>query len=371
MCGVAVKILPIGLLLTNELEISPAGGRAMLCKLNHDALVNIYGDRLKVLELSKHPIHGIKSFVNAFAGYIDGVNADTIATTLRFIHANNVNKVFVDGSNLGELVKVVKQSLPQIEVTTFFHNVEARFFWGAFRQSKTLRALAVLTVNYLTERKSVRFSDKLICLSARDSLLLFKLYGRPATHLSPIALHDKLPTGFASTLGETGEKFALFVGGDFYANRAGITWFVKYVAPRINIKTCIVGRGFDDLKDVLEMGGGVEVIGAVDSLADWYRKAHFVIAPIFDGSGMKTKVAEALMFGKRIIGTPEAFSGYKDNTTKLGTLCATAEEFVEAINSATTEVLQVFDPELRELYVVDYSFPAARTRLATILAAEK
>ena len=38
--------------------------------------------------------------------------------------------------------------------------------------------------------------------------------------------------------------------------------------------------------------------------------AALVIAPIFDGSGMKTKVAEALMHGKHVVGTPEAFSGY-------------------------------------------------------------
>jgi hypothetical protein len=50
--------------------------------------------------------------------------------------------------------------------------------------------------------------------------------------------------------------------------------------PRINIKICIVGKGFERYKKELELGGKVEVIGAVDSLAEWYLKAHFVIAPI-------------------------------------------------------------------------------------------
>jgi glycosyltransferase involved in cell wall biosynthesis len=371
MGSLVVKTLPFGLLLTNQLEPSPSGGRALLCKLNHDVLVKTYGDRLQVLELSKHPISGIKSIVKTFFGNIDGVNDDSIAASLGLIISKDIGKVFVDGSNLGGLVKAVKQNLPHVEVITFFHNVEARFFWGAFRQDMALRSLAVLIVNYLTEKKSVRFSDKLICLSSRDSSLLHKLYGRPATHLSPIALHDKLPKGMPSTLGETRPKYTLFVGGDFYANRAGITWFVKNVVPRINIKTCIVGKGLEDLKNVLEVEGRVEVIGAVDCLADWYQKAHFVIAPIFDGSGMKTKVAEALMFGKRIIGTAEAFSGYEDIATKVGVVCSTADEFVSAIQSATNEVLQMFDPELRKIYEDDYSFIAASSRLSEILAADK
>jgi len=36
-----------------------------------------------------------------------------------------------------------------------------------------------------------------------------------------------------------------------------------------------------------------------------------VILPIISGSGMKTKTAEALMYGKSIIGIKEAFEGYK------------------------------------------------------------
>ena len=166
------------------------------------------------------------------------------------------------------------------------------------------------------------------------------------------------------------EKFVLFVGGGFYANRAGITWFVKHVVPHISIKTYIVGRGLEDLKDVLDLDGKVEVVGAVDSLSHWYRDAHFVIAPIFDGSGMKTKVAEALMYGKKVIGTPEAFSGYEDVVKRAGWQCVTVDEFVAAIDCAQDLPLASFDTELHALYQEKYSFLAARERLALILSDE-
>jgi glycosyltransferase involved in cell wall biosynthesis len=199
--------------------------------------------------------------------------------------------------------------------------------------------------------------------------LLRKVYGRSATHVSSMALQDKMPADFAQCAKPPAEKFALFVGGVFYANRAGIAWFVEHVVPRMHIKTCIVGRGFEGLRQELERDGKVEVVGAVDHLADWYRDAHFVIAPIFDGSGMKTKVAEALMYGKKIIGTPEAFSGYEGIADRAGRVCATADEFVEAIELADAMVTAPFDPELRALYQETYSFPAARARLAEILNA--
>ena len=355
------------MLLTNKLYDSPSGGRELLCKLNHDALQEIYGERFVLFELPRRPLQGIRSVLSAFKGHIDGLDESTIASAIQIIQRENVGKVFVDGSNLGGSVKAIKARLPQVEISTFFHNVEARFFWGSLRKKKSLRAMAVLIVNYLAEKKAVRHSDKIICLSQRDSRLLCKVYGRSATHVSPMALHDKMPADFAQCVKRPSEKFALFVGGVFYANRAGIAWFVKHVAPLIHIKTCIVGRGFEGLRHELERDGKVEVVGVVDNLADWYRDAHFVIAPIFDGSGMKTKVAEALMYGKKIIGTPEAFSGYEGIAERAGWVCTTPAEFETAIFQALNEVTQSFYPHLRALYLENYSFSAAVSRLAAIL----
>jgi len=362
------SVKPKVLLLTKQLDMSPTGGRELLCKLNFDALSKIYGERLVLFELPRRPLQGIRSVLSAFKGHIDGLDESTIDRVLQIIQRENVGKVFVDGSNLGGFVKVVKARLPQVEVSTFFHNVEARFFWGSLREKKSLRAMAVLMVNYLTERKSVRRSDKIICLSERDSRLLRKVYGRSATHVSSMALQDKMPADFAQCAKPPAEKFALFVGGVFYANRAGIAWFVEHVVPRMHIKTCIVGRGFEGLRQELERDGKVEVVGAVDHLADWYRDAHFVIAPIFDGSGMKTKVAEALMYGKNVVGTPEAFSGYEDIAKKAGWVCTTADDFVAAIFRAQGLVTQSFDPDLRAIYEEKYSFEAAKSRLANILS---
>jgi len=355
------------MLLTPKLQASFSGGRELLCKLNHDALKEIYGDRLVVFELQRQQLKGLKPIVNAIRGHIDGLNEAVIGKALQTIRSENISKLFVDVSNLGGFVAVAKKRFPKLEISTFFHNVEARFFLGSLKQARSLRALAVLIVNYVAERKSARYSDKIICLSERDSGLLQATYGRGATHVAPMAMQDKVPTGFAQRSSDSSEKFALFVGGSFYANRAGISWFAANVAPRVDIKTYVVGRGLDDLKPQLEIEGKVVVVGAVDSLAEWYANAHFVIAPIFDGSGMKTKVAEALMFGKKIIGTPEAFSGYNEVVDRAGWVCATSDDFVAAFWQAESEITRSYDPALRTSYEDNYSYPAARSRLAEIL----
>jgi hypothetical protein len=364
-----LKKSPRILLLTSKLELSPTGGREMLCKLNYDVLANIYGEELFVLEIKKHSNHAAKTSINTvIKGYIDGVNANVVNKLLHIIDINNISKIFVDGSNFGEIVKQVKLKYPTIKIYTFFHNVEFRFFLGSLKERKSLRALAVCLANYLVEKKAVRYSDKIICLSERDSKLLKIIYGRNATHKSAMALEDKLPSSILSLLRPPRQKYALFVGGDFYANRVGISWLVKNVAPRIHFKVYVVGKGLERYKQELELFGNVEVIGAVDSLAEWYLNAHFVIAPIFDGSGMKTKVAEALMYGKRVIGTPEAFSGYEDIANQVGEVCLTADDFVAAIDAADEIDIPLFDQALRKIYLDKYSFMAAMTRMTNILS---
>jgi glycosyltransferase involved in cell wall biosynthesis len=354
------------LLLTNRLETKPSGGREMLCKLNHEVLLKIFDNQLILFELTRlGPIKFYEIF-DAIRGNIDGLNQEKFEQVCQLIQREHVRKVFVDGSNLGGFVAKLKSTLPEVEIITFFHNVEARFFWGALKVSKTLRSLAVLIVNYLAEKKATRLSDKRICLSERDSRLLKSIYGSGATHISPIALEDKFENCYLKTQNSEDEPYALFVGGNFYANREGISWFVKNVAVFVNIKVCVVGKGMEDMRADLEIIGRVEVIGPVDNLAEWYRRAHFVIAPIFDGSGMKTKVAEALMYGKKVVGTPEAFSGY-ESAIGAGWECRSADEFIAAMNAASMEINSSFDLHLREIYLQNYSFEAAKKRLKMII----
>jgi hypothetical protein len=354
-------------LITKELAIKPNGGRELLCMLNHDTLHALLGESLSVFQLHDEGLRGFRAYINAFRGHIDGLNKASVEATLKKVHEARITQVFVDGSNLGGFVAVLKQRMPEVEIITFFHNVEARFFWGSLRLQKSLHALGVLIANYLAERKAVKYSDKIVCLSERDSRMLKRLYGRGATHIAPMVLEDKCPPEFLQSEVQAPERFALFVGGTFYANRQGIAWFVREVVPHIDIPLFIVGRGFEALRAELEIPGKVTVVGAVDSLADWYHRAQFVVAPIFDGSGMKTKVAEALMYGKKVIGTPEAFSGYDDVAAKAGWVCETVDEFVTAIALASSEIKQSFDPALRKIYEQHYSMAAGRERLRQVL----
>lgn len=356
------------LFITNNISPTSVGGREQLSRLLRDALSEVYGARFSSIELSKSRFGETSPFRERITGYIDGASPASISRITEIVRSQEVSHVVLNGSNLGRIAQAVRAKAPSVRISTFLHNCETRFFFGSLRQSPSLRALGVLVANLQAERMAVRHSDSLICLNQRDGEQLRRTYGRLCTHILPMALKDLLPKDVGSACQVLSGDYALFVGGTFYANRQGIDWFVEHVAAKSPLKTVVVGKGFEAWKRLLERNGNVEVVGSVDSLVPWYLGAQVVIAPIFDGSGMKTKVAEALMFGKRVVGTPEAFVGYEAIVGRAGIVCESPAEFLAALAFEATRPFIAIDPELRAAYEERYSFEAARDQLAGILA---
>ena len=354
------------LYVTPPLHAPGRGGREMLANLHWQCLLDLLGKHAAMHVLNPAPISGLVSTIAGLHGEIDGATMAAGQALIERLEREGIARLFLNGSNLGHLAKMVKQALPMVEVLTFFHNVETRFFLGALRQRPTPRALAILAANRAAERKAVRFSNRLIMLNARDAADVRRLHGRAGTDLLPMALGEPR----AAIAGPPPEEsdYLLFVGGGFYANKAGIRWFVREVMPNISLSLCIVGRGLEPLRAEYDGNPRVRVIGAVDDLVPWYRHAIAVIAPIFDGSGMKTKVAEALMHGKAIVGTREAFEGYEEASGVLGPWCEDRDGFIRALHAIEATPPLPFDPARRALYDSRYSADAARRRLASILA---
>jgi len=348
--------------ITPRMTGGPSGGREPLSRLHFECLRDLLGDRLVLHELERPKSTRGLAALHALRGRIDGITAATEKAIAARIGTEAIDRVYLDGSNLGRLALTIKRAHPNVEILTFFHNVEARFFAGALRQRPGVRALAVLVANWQAERLAVRSSDRLIALNQRDSDGLASRYGRGATEIVPMALEDRAST-HSELLAAAG--YVLFVGADFYANRAGIIWFAKEVAPHLDKETWIVGKGMEALRPAVEHVANIRVVGSVDTLHQYYAGAHVVIAPIFDGSGMKTKVAEALMFGKHVAGTAEAFSGYEAISDLAGWICNSRDEFIAVLNGLGP--LPGFDPALRAIYERDYSRAALTRRLSAII----
>ena len=340
------------------------GGREQLSSMLLDSLGVATNGKLQIFNLPPRirPV----SIADSLVGRVDGITAGVEKDLLYCVTQHSPDCVFIDGSNLGRLAQIMKNKRVNIPILTFYHNVEARFFFDAFRAHPSLHALGVLIANTIAERYATLCSNRRVMLNTRDTLMLGKIYGRLGTDILPMALRDQFKPTVVDIVRPHQKSYALFVGGAFYANVEGMAWYARKIAPFAPIETVVLGRGMEVHKSRLEKWGNVHVVGGVDDLVAWYRHATVVVAPILSGSGMKTKTAEALMHGKPVIGTPEAFVGYCTDGENNLYSCKEPKHFLQALQNAHKKS-SGFYPSLRTNYEKNHSAKAMQSRLVEIV----
>lgn len=160
-----------------------------------------------------------------------------------------------------------------------------------------------------SETNAIMYSDDIVTLTERDAAYVKRVNNRSKVTILPSSMEDKMENvnGYVAQtlLVKVKCPQLLFVGSYFYANVNGLSWFIERILPQVNAKLIVVGANMDKLS--FKNNEKLEIHGFVDDLGEYYRNCDVVIAPIFEGSGMKTKTTEALMWGKYIIGTNESF----------------------------------------------------------------
>ena len=107
----------------------------------------------------------------------------------------------------------------------------------------------------------------------------------------------------------------------------------------------------------------ISVFDFVDDLQEFYLNTDFVLLPIISGGGMNTKTAEAMMIGKAIVGTMDAFCGYDIDKLKGIYVCKTKEDFISAINRIYKEQIFTFNSEIHERFEEKHSISITEKRV--------
>ncbi|MGL4370313.1 MAG: glycosyltransferase, partial [Spirochaetota bacterium] len=293
----------------------------------------------------------IKSLFLSLRLYAGGLTPAKQKRVMTELSLNKYDYIFLSDSQLGRLIPSIKKKYPSASVATFFHNVMINYAKEYVKTSGWSHLPFYMAVKH-NETITANRSDICITLNSRESTLLEKIYGRSAECELPISYDDRFDD--ARLTGRAQQTSLLFVGINFFANVSGIRWFCENVMPHVDAKLVIVGSGMDSLKDELA-GEKVEVHGFVSDLDSFYYNADLVVLPIFTGGGMKTKTAEAMMFGRSILGTKEAFAGYDIDFSRGGALCESAEDFIRAIVSRQNSRSERFNPYCREQFLRKYS----------------
>lgn len=244
---------------------------------------------------------------------------------VKLMEKKEIDLLFIDGSTLGRLARLKGN----YKTIVFYHNIEADYAWNKV-VNEGLFFLPSYWASKYNDRCGIR-ADKVMCLNARDSDRLYRLYGRKADALIPVTFADVFDAN--RTKGHY-KREILFVGSLFGPNKMSVEWFIQEVMPRLDdIVLNIVGKGFETMKEKYERNRNVHVIGTVNETDEYYYRHAAVVLPIKYGAGMKVKTAEAMMYGRKIFASDEALEGYEVGGVEGVVRCNTADEYSTAINN--------------------------------------
>lgn len=351
-----------GLLITSDFDNKILDGGQYVNKRNYEVLSKCC-ENLDVIKTNKISNNSLKRKINTFleiiiCGSFYGESIFMKRKIVNLLKTGKYDFCFISQSLGGNLAYYIKKRIKNIKVIVFFHNVEYDFYKQLAETSSKYKYLLALNAKK-NEKYAIKYADNIIALNIRDAKKIFNMYGREVDFIFPTTFKDLCENIKLDRIiyknDEKNIKTLLFVGSDFYANFQGIEWFIKNVLPYLD-KTVlnIVGKGTEKWRDSFKDIRNLNILGSVESLEDYYLRADAIVLPIFLGSGMKTKTAEALMYGKYIFGTKEAFEGYDIDYDKIGCLCNNREDFIEKINNHFKVVTNIYNEYSRKIFLEKY-----------------
>ena len=300
--------------------------------------------------------HSLSMLKNCLAGHARYVSTAVVS----YIKENAliVDAIFFDNDSYGELARLAKKINPNIKILCFAHGIKGVSSWDCLRQNPTrvFRLPHYLSVNK-NERLMAEWADSFFVLNDRDASNFEKVTAHATNLRLPVFFYDSAD---AAELKNSRHRKAgdcvriLFVGGTHWPNIEGAEWFADNVMPSLGnvAHFYIVGLGMEIMRDRLACHKNVTVVGGVDDLSIWYQNSDVVVGPIFSGEGMKTKTAEAFMYGKLFLGSDEAFCGYRYPSDWL---CNTAQDYIDWITKLSLSDSDAYCETSRELYEKYYS----------------
>lgn len=330
------------------------------CSRNFNLLKNIF-------EIEKYIIqkrNTLGSFLSLLEMHMPPERSYDQRNIIQIIKLEEYDAVWFDSSMHGGIVKKVSCMFPKMKIFAYFHNVECDYV--DVRVENKLKNRIYKFLARKQEEMTVQYATIKFVLSKRDENRLKELYGNNNYEIMPVSFKDSYDEKRRIVMKKNTCE-GIFVGAYGRANRKSIEWFLKNTSLDKSVTIRVIGKGFENYRKELEEinpNVKIDVVGTVEDISPYYYNADFVLAPIIIGAGMKVKIAEAMMYGKTIIGTKEAFIGYDCDFKKIGICSDNIEELDNGIKRVlNNEFDYKFNSYSRKLFLEKYSTKAIESIL--------
>lgn len=163
---------------------------------------------------------------------------------------------------------------------------------------------AILTLERsLTEKAELYYSrlyDKVIFVSEVETAYLNRRLPNKALTI-PVGINAVPKTKLT---GIPEKNLLSYVGNlNVAANVDTLHWIISDILPKIRheVKFMVIGKCSDDIKKKYKDNANVIFTGRVEDLVEYVRKSQIFLSPILYGTGIKTKILEAMSMGVPVV----------------------------------------------------------------------
>ena len=235
-----------------------------------------------------------------------------------YLYVKNVDVLYVHGSRDGTLIFFLKRIFPKLKIISSVDNVESDLVFGFIKTSSLvnkIRFYLEFLIRRASEKLTLKYSSRLTFITLEDKKRLKEIFNINVTgDILPICI-DNEPLNSEKFSSET--PVILFTGSflfepNYIAARKLLSKFTE--SSKFDGNIIIAGRGADKLNKYNKCNNIIEIKSDLsnDEMRNVFLKVNIYLSPLEFGSGMKTKIAEALSYDLCVLGTKHSFIGYEN-----------------------------------------------------------
>lgn len=250
--------------------------------------------------------------------YMSHADVDMHSQIILLSNQNSYSKVFISHSLLGSCIDIVRRVLPEAVIITDAHNFESNLS-AQLAHKKHGFAKLFFKLNALwTRLDEMKLMDKthLLLTTSEQDGLSFKALSYKNSHKVHVIPNFIRIGDYRSNAEPKKEKWIILPGNmNYFPNINAAAYFYRDIYPLIKaqvpeIKWYIVGRDVHPhVAALADKDPSVVITGYVDSVADYVRRAHVVIAPLLEGSGTRLKILEAWALKTPVVSSTKGAEG--------------------------------------------------------------
>jgi len=327
---------------------------AIYCKnTNEDSMESNHND-IEVYHLNKNPFVDLVSRIFLSPSFLVFYSFLILLHIRRF----NPDTVYLHNSRNGILGLLIKLFF-RTKIIICFDNVESKLSKMNI-SSKGIKGL-ISAVDFvlckISDYLSFKVASKCLFITKQDRDYFIERYGNIDTEILPI----KIPLKNYKKVDKE-DIDILFTGTfNFYPNEAAFIELICIANKLTDKKFVIAGRASYDMKRYMPPKNIILIDSpSSDDMQSLFCRARLYVSPVKIGSGMKTKVAEAMSFGLPVVCSEHSLIGYDDiDDVSFIAKAESIEQYVNKISyflSLKDEELELLKDDSYRAFGKYYSF---------------